>query len=141
MAAQCCRCCSKDVDCPVEKKHRRQLLSSATQGVMQTLQSIFIELRCDESTGVNDGFICRACFRLLGRYKKLKDEVIGAVAKTLPVMGVRHSVMPSCSTSPPVATSRDGQHSQAISPSVSVSIMNVLYTKIICIFFAGNNSL
>ncbi len=75
----------RDVDCPVEKKHRRQLRSSATQGVMQTLQNIFIELRCDESTGVNDGFICRACFRLLGRYKKLKDEVIGTVAKTLPV--------------------------------------------------------
>ncbi len=107
---------------------------------MQTLQRIFIELRCDESTGVNDGFIQR-CFRLLGRYKKLKDEVIGTVAKTLPVMGVRHSVMPSCSTSPPVAASGDSQHSQAISPSVSVSIMNVLYTKIICIFFAGNNSL
>ncbi len=135
MAAQCCKCCSKDVDCP----HRRQLRSSATQVVMQTLQSIFIESRCDESTGVNDGFICRACFRLLGRYKKLKDEVIGTVAKTLPVMGVRHSVMPSCSTSPPVAASGDGQHSQAISsPSVSVSIMNVLnvlYTKIICILF------
>ncbi len=111
----------------------------------------------DESTGVNDGFICRACFRLLGRYKKLKDGVIDTVAKTLPVMGVRHSVMPSCSTSPPVASSGDGQHSQAISPScsssppvaasgdgqhsqaispsVSVSIMNVLYTKIICFFF------
>ncbi len=122
-AAQSCKCRSKDVDCPLEKKHRRQLRSSATQGVMQTLQRIFIELRCDESTEVNDGFICRACIRLLGWYKKLKDEV----TETLPVMGVRHSVMPSCSTSPPVAASGDGQHSQAISPSVSVSIRHQHY--------------
>ena len=100
---------------------------------MQTLEDVLAELNCDGSK--DDGFICRSCFRLLERYKKIKDEVFSIVVKTLPMLTATSPAMPSCSSSCPQVSTGSGdeqiQRSQAGSPSVLVSLVDLLHIKYI----------
>ena len=83
-----CSGCGRDVSTQQEKKQRRLLSGHSIQDVLQTLKNFIVELQVSPEMldGVDGGYICRSCVRLIERYNSVHGELSKNILQALPVI-------------------------------------------------------